>query len=50
MKKLYIQPETQLQPMNMISIICASGSGGGRSIGGNSSLGYGGNGTGYDPL
>ena len=28
MKKLYIQPNTQLQPMNVSGLICASGAGG----------------------
>ncbi len=49
MKALYIQPETQLQPMQVTSLICASG---GRSVGGNAGLGMGGAATpgSIDPL
>lgn len=48
-KKLYIQPNTQLQLMNCTSLVCASG--GGMSISGNSDLGIGGNSGGLiDPM
>jgi len=49
MKALYIQPNTQLQPMQATSLICASG---GRSVGGNAGLGMGGAATpgSIDPL
>ena len=49
MKALYIQPETQLQPMQATSLICASGE---RSVGGNAGLGMGGAATpgSIDPL
>ena len=50
MKALYIQPKTQLQPMQATSLICASG--GGMSVGGNAGLGMGGAATpgSIDPL
>ena len=49
MKALYIQPETQLQPMHTTSLICASG---GMSVSGNAGLGMGGAATpgSIDPL
>lgn len=50
MKALYIQPNTQLQPMCITRIVCASG--GGISISGNSDLDIGGGATpgSVDPL
>lgn len=49
MKKLYIQPDTQLQLMKCTGLVCASG--GGLSISGNSGLGIGGNSGGaIDPM
>ena len=49
MKKLYIQPDTQLQLMKCTGLVCASG--GGMSISGNSDLGIGGNSGGaIDPM
>ena len=49
MKKLYIQPDTQLQLMNGTGLVCASG--GGRTVSGNSDLDMGGNSNGLiDPM
>ena len=49
MKKLYIQPDTQLQQMNGTCMVCVSP--GGISVGGNSDLDMGGNSNGLvDPM